>query len=321
MKRLTAILMALALALAPAMALAEGEAYTSYTTGLSTTREYKPMVVQMDNEPGARPQKGISKADVVYEVTLYNGGYTRYTAVFQDTIPHLVEACRSARCVNVDLYSEWGGGFVHYGGQSYGKMNVYEYMKKVVPDAEWDGLYDSKNFWRDKNRKAPNNVYIHLDEMIQTKEFSATPRSPLTFSADNPTIKGDDVTSFGIPYRKKSYFPSYKYNAEEGVYYRYYNGKQLKDGDDGTPITCSNVIIMYAQSSWSDGDDSAPVVNLFTTGKADYFIGGKHFSGTWSRGSAEENTVYQDGEGNVVNFKPGKTYIQVVKEDQAVEIG
>ena len=54
------------------MALAESA--VSITTGLPTTEPARIMVVQMDNEPKARPQKGIASADVVYEIELYNGG-------------------------------------------------------------------------------------------------------------------------------------------------------------------------------------------------------------------------------------------------------
>lgn len=68
----------------------------SMTTGLSIDHENRTMVVQMDNEPGARPQKGVGSADIVYETELYNGGYTRYTVVFNDTIPEKIEAIRSA---------------------------------------------------------------------------------------------------------------------------------------------------------------------------------------------------------------------------------
>lgn len=58
----------------------------SPTTGLEgTTTTYKPVIVQIDNEPSGRPQRGTQMADVVYE-TLIEGIDTRLTCVFNDVI-------------------------------------------------------------------------------------------------------------------------------------------------------------------------------------------------------------------------------------------
>ena len=82
--------------------------------GLAVTGRYMPMLVQIDNTSGgidARAPWGASFADIVYETETYNGGYTRYTAVFNDTIPDQIEAIRSARIVHADIYSEYNGAY------------------------------------------------------------------------------------------------------------------------------------------------------------------------------------------------------------------
>ena len=43
-----------------------------------------------------------------------------------------------------------------------------------------------------------------------------------------------------------------------------------------------------------------------------------HFTGYWQRDAVTENTVYYDDAGNEVLFKPGKTYIQVLKDTKEV---
>ena len=129
MKKIVCIDLAVLMALA-CTAMAEGT-NLSITTGLPTDTAPTTMVVQLDNEPGARPQKGIGSADIVYEIELYNGGYTRYTAVFNDNIPELIEAIRSARIVNADIYTEYGGAFVHFGGQKYEGSSVYDYFGSI----------------------------------------------------------------------------------------------------------------------------------------------------------------------------------------------
>ena len=326
MKKYIAMALALVFCLCAFTALAEQSTIddvsnrVSLTTGLPKDTPDTIMVSQMDNEPGARPQKGIASADVVYEIELYNGGYTRYTAVFNDTIPELIEAIRSTRIVNIDTYLEYNGVFIHYGGQQHAGSNIYEYVKTVPMGIRYDGISDGKNFYRDSSRKAPNNVICKLQQIYDKVDFSSlTMHSPLTFSEENYTSKGEDVSEFSVMYNK-SYNPSYVYNADEGVYYRFYNGNEYKDGETGEQITCSNVIVHYYEYGWYNGSSERPKVTTVGRNRCDYFIGGKHFTGYWVRNSVSESTTYYDDEDNVVVFKPGKTYIQTLKDDKEVTI-
>lgn len=294
---------------------------TSLTTGLEKTEDDAIMVVQMDNEPNARPQMGIASADIVYEIELYNGGYTRYTAVFNDEIPELIEAVRSARIVNIDFYLDYGGCFVHFGGQQEAGSNIYDYMKQVNMQARYDGISDgSGNFYRDNSRSAPNNVVCKLSNLKADVDWSATTLTcPLKFSADAYTMQGDDVSEFSINYRD-SYAPSYTYNADDGLYYRFYNGSEFKDGTTGEQVTCANVIVQYMTYDWYEGASDRPKVTTTGTNKCEYFIGGKHFTGYWQRDAVTNNTVYYDDAGNEVVFKAGKTYIQTLKDTKEVTI-
>ncbi len=314
-KRTVSLIMLMLLMAFPLMSAAEGQSGISLTTGLPTDHAYKPLVVQFDNEPGARPQFNISKADVVYEMELYDGGYTRYTAVYNDTIPEFVEPVRSARMVSVDIYKDWGGAFIHHGGQDMAGTDAYQYMRDTEFAARWDGMTGT-NFSRDKSRKAPHNSRAESGKMMEGLEAEIQEKSPFKFSADNATIKGDSAIEFSIPYREGSYHPSYQYNEGDGLYYRYYNGSPMVDGVDEQQIACTNVIIMKVKTSWYGGASDRPVFELTGSNQCDYFIGGKHFTGTWNRESVDSNTQYLDDEGNEVNLLPGKTFVQMISDDQ-----
>ncbi len=294
----------------------------SLTTGLPTDKPYKALAVQFDNTADARPQLNMSRADVIYEIEIHNGGYTRYTAIFNDEIPEKVEAVRSARIMHIDVSLDWGATFIHFGGQKMAGTNIEDYLKTVELN-RYDGMKDSKNFYRDTKRVAPYNVVARLTQIYDEVEAPAaeTLHTPLMFSADNPTIKGEDVDVFRIPYGVNiGYYPSYEYIEKEGVYRRYYNRKDMLDGADNATYDFENVIVMYADYSWFDGAADRPIVALTGTNRCEYFIGGKHFSGTWSRESVNDSTVYYDDEGNVVLLKPGKTFIQIVKTGLEIEI-
>lgn len=313
------ILVALILILVLVANVALGETY-SVTTGLVTDQPYKPVVCQMDNEPGARPQKGIGSADVVYEVETYNGGYTRYTCVFNDTIPEKVEAVRSSRIVHLDVYQEWGGVFVCFGflKSKLKARDALSYSEEVV-DVLINGHAGASGFYRDDSRSAPNNVVFKMGEKIAevNKEFPV--KSPLSFS-DAPTIQGEEAETIEIPYRD-GYMPAYVWDAANNVYLRYYNGKPHADGATGEQLAFSNVIVQHVNYAYAEGKSNSAMVEMTGTNRCDYFIGGHHFTGYWKRDKASESTVYYDDNDNVVQFARGKTCVQLVKQSIEAEYG
>ncbi|MBQ4089606.1 MAG: DUF3048 domain-containing protein [Clostridia bacterium] len=291
---------------------------SSATTGYVKDEPDQIIVVQIDNEPGARPQLGISYADIIYEMVVYSGGYTRYTAVYNDTIPEKVEAVRSARMLNVDMYLEYGGAFVHFGGQEYEGTSVFDYFETVNMQARYDGLEHYGFFYRDDNREAPNNVVARLQKIADDVDWANVEcTSPLRFSETDYTAKGEPVSEFSINYRS-GYAPSYEYS--DGIYYRNYNNSPHKDGQTGEQLTCSNVIVQHMEYEWFEGASDRPLITSVGSGKCDYFIDGMHFTGYWERSDLNESTVYYDDEGCRVYFKPGKTFIQIISETEEVAI-
>ena len=151
-----AVLLAIALSLP--CALAESGQKLSLTTGLPTDKAYKPVQITLDNEPSARPQIGMSHADVVYEFECYTGGPTRYLAVFNDDVPKIAEGCRSTRIPALEMYWNFGGALAHYGGYNLGPASVNAYIEKLKVDSNFDGMGGSKHYYRDKKRQMPHNA-------------------------------------------------------------------------------------------------------------------------------------------------------------------
>src|SRR5690625_2031129 len=67
-------------------------------TGIETEEEVtnRAIAVMVNNHPQARPQSGLSKADIVFEM-LTEGNITRFLAIYQSTPPEVVGPVRSAR--------------------------------------------------------------------------------------------------------------------------------------------------------------------------------------------------------------------------------
>lgn len=290
----------------------------SPTTGLPTDKEYTPYMVQIDNSGNARPQLGLSEADVIYEAEIQNGGATRYTLLFNDTMPDAVLPVRSARIMHADMAADWNATLVHWGGQQAAGTNVYDYFRKNdLPHI--DGISaDRTFFYRTDKRIAPHNVVLKLKELAASEEYaySAEVKAPLHFSAENYTKKGDPVGQVQITYAK-AYAPGYKYLPEEGVYQRYYRRELQLDANDAE-IRVANVVIMYADYEYYNWENDRPVAHLTGENACKYFIDGMYFEGYWARESIDGATAFFDADGEPVLFKPGKTAIHILREGKEI---
>ena len=72
-------------------------------------------LAMVDNHPKARPQSGLDKADIVYEI-IAEGGITRYLALYYSQEAPKIGHIRSARYYYVQLAKGYDGVLAHAGG-------------------------------------------------------------------------------------------------------------------------------------------------------------------------------------------------------------
>ncbi len=75
----------------------------------------------------------------------------------------------------------------------------------------------------------------------------------------------------------------------------------------GDQLSFSNVIIQSITMNWRGNEQPDPV--LTGTGNADYFMGGKHYTGVWEREDINSRTVFYGEDGNEISLLRGKTLI------------
>ena len=194
-------------------------------------------------------------------------------------------------------------------------MNAY--IAKLKVDAQFDGIKGDSHYHRDKKRKAPHNAVAEMQSML-TDTPEVAERQMLTFSADNPTVKGEDVKELAISFRK-GYVSSFKYSAEDNAYSYLFNGMQFKDGSDGTKLAFSTVMVIKFEYWFADGRTNTPMIESTGTHTVEYYIGGKHFTGTCERETIFDTTKFLDDKGNEVRFLPGKTYIALPDTARKIE--
>lgn len=282
-------------------------------TGLPTGEDSlpRPLAVMINNAPAARPQSGISEADILYEV-LAEGGITRLIGIFQShTGVVKIGPIRSIRPYLLDIGESYGGITVHAGGSPAAYAILQRQKKADMDEIGRAGAY----FWRDKERKAPHNLYSNaakLREGAAKLGFAESVKVPaLQFRGPGDvTPAGEAALDFKVSFLLKSYTVGYQYNAEKQVYERQVNGKPHLDLNNGNAVSAANVIVMGADHKVLD-DVGRLQVDTELGGQALLFQGGVAVTGKWSRSPGDIIRFVQP-DGKEARMIPGITHILIV---------
>ena len=109
------------------------------------------------------------------------------------------------------------------------------------------------------------------------------------------------------------------------MFERYRNGYAYTDGNTGETCAYANVIVLRTDISWASGNPSRPVIRLNGQGVAEIFQNGKYIRGSWARDCSETKNlnnrmVFFNENGEELPMKVGKTFIQIVDNEQPVVV-
>jgi hypothetical protein len=271
----------------------------------------RPLAVMINNAPAARPQSGVSEADILYEV-LAEGGITRLIGIFQSHSGVVkIGPVRSIRPYLIDIGESYGGVTVHAGGSQAAYAILQKDKKADMDEIGNAGAY----FWRDKNRKAPHNLYSNADKLWEgaTKlgyadDEAVVPSYPFN-NPDFEPLGGETASEFGVTFQLKSYKLNYKYDTERRTYLRWVNGKQQLDPNNNNPVEAANVIVMGADHKVLD-DVGRLQIDVELGGEALLFQRGQVIKGRWARKPNDVIRFVKDGE--EAELYPGVTHFLIV---------
>ncbi len=276
-------------------------------------------IVSVDNHINAYPQSGLDKADMVIEL-MAEGGVTRFLAFFDSYHAEKIGPVRSARYYFAEIVKGYPSAFAHAGGNA-DALALIPHLKIM----DLDEIYNSgAAFVRTKDRKPPHNLYTSTEMMLKhskSKGFAIKDLEGLPLG-QAPEIENQAAQSahiIDIPYTNtKYYYHSVTYTYEDGNYYRYVNGKKFETAD-GVRIAPANLIIMEIPSRTVVKEEVQSEMNVLGQGKAKFFRDGIVYEGTWKKEKTSDPfTFYQEGQ--LMNFKEGQTWIQVVQALNTVKI-
>ena len=279
-----------------------------------TLLKNRPVFVSVENHKDARPQWGITSADIVWEMEA-EGGITRMLLMYADAsrLPDKVGPTRSARHYFVELVEGFDAIFVHFGGSP----QAYNVMSNHGTD-HIDGMSDGNTFSRDtaRNVSSEHRAYTTKEKVvaaIERKEFRTTLEeeylNPFKFNSTTKKLPDGNCNEMVVDFSNYATY-TYTYNAEDNLYYSSLNGSAFKDSD-GNQQNFTNLIICYVDKS-SLGDSKGRISLDLSEGNGVYVSNGTYQNITWKKGDYSDMMKLYDADGNELSLNTGRSYIGLV---------
>lgn len=289
-------------------------------TGVHTNEsvDQRAVGVMVNNHPAARPQSGLSQADIVFEM-LAEGGITRFLALFQSEQPEIVGPVRSAREYYFELAKGYEALYVYHGAANFVNDMINERGIEHLNGSIYDN--DGHLFKRESFRKAPHNSYVLFDavhDVAETKEYEMTSSvERLKFLDEDETIHGDPASQITVKYpvRNESDVVEFIYDQQTERYTRYESQEQTVELNSEEPIEVDNVFIVEASHEVFDNEGRRKI-NLEDGGKAYLFQKGKVEQLEWENADGK---IIPVKDGKPVGFVVGQTWVNVVPSDPGIE--
>lgn len=284
-------------------------------TGIETEDEVdqRAYAVMVNNHKAARPQSGLSQADIIFEL-LTESNITRFLAIYQSTPPEVVGPVRSAREYFFTLADGYDAIYVYHGAANFVEDMIQSRGIENLPGSRYDN--DGHLFVRESFRKAPHNSYFQFgaaNEVAEERGYETTANyEPLLFLEEGEEVIGEEAPHVKINYLLSSPVVEYIYDDASGKYYRYDDGEQTVELDSNIPIEIDNVLIAEADHQVID-DAQRRAIDVQSGGKAYLLQKGKIQYVEWEN---QNGRIVPVKDGEVIPFVQGKTWINFIPSNE-----
>lgn len=297
----------------------------------------RPLAVMIENHVEARPQSGLSSADIVYEVVA-EGGITRFMAIFYCNLSDIqIGPVRSARTYYLDWLGEYDALYAHVGGANTpGPADALgQIIKYGVKDLNQFSI-GYPVFWRDYQRighpvATEHTMYsttAKLWEVGAKRGWTATDSAgvkwnskftPWKFKSDK---SGGTTTKITVNFweSQPGYQVEWNYDPSTNSYKRK-NGEPHIDLNNKKQLEAKVIIVQFERESNANDGYPGNVHLLYGTigsGKALIFQDGNAVEGKWIKTSRTARTKYVDKLNKEIELNSGQIWIQTVPEGAKV---
>jgi len=304
----------------------------------------RPLAVKVPNyPPSARPQSGLSLADVVFEHEA-EAALTRFTAIFLGNDVETLGPVRSMRLVDSEIVPIMRSMLVASGGHPAVKIRMTEgkpwaegYTRIICPEQPFLG--DGGALYR---IDAPDKLF-ELTLYTNTADlWNVTAERGVNQRVDYDDMwvfsevvpeDGVQATRLRITYRPDVTEVEYLYDPETNAYQRFDVGEPLVDALTDEQIAPTNVIVLYVNHVDTDiladeHDRDRPwysvSIQLWGQGPGKLLRDGQVYDLTWIRENPQQEDdrlIFVDDQAEQIPLRPGTTWIQLVRLNGVVEIG
>lgn len=274
------------------------------------------LAVKVENLPAARPQTGMSWADIVYEEPV-EALITRFIAVYQCQDASRIEPVRSARLTDVSVLTQFGRPVFAYAG-------AVPKVDDAVESAGFVAVTEENHlsaFDRDPDREPPHDLTTSTQALYEAAGDPTGYPDPVFSFARKGRPKGVPVSELHLPFSQFSDV-YWRWNAAEERFHRWHGSEQHTYAD-GTPVDATNIVVQVVRIEYGEIKDVngalSPEVVSVGSGKAYVLRGGRIVEGTWTRKSLSDVTRFVDAGGKEIKLLRGQTWVELFPSTLPVE--
>ena len=261
------------------------------------------LAVKIDNIVNARPQTGLTHADIVYVLPV-EGGLSRFLAVFSSHYPPVIGPVRSAREDDLELLRQFGRPAFAYSGATATLLPYIQRTARIV------NLYSgtTRGYYRDTSRGAPYNLYAHTRQLLAQAQAASKARD-IGFRFGPPPPGGRATRSAPVSYPAASF--RFTWSANKGRWLVAMDGTPAKTTDGGR-LAPATVVIQYTTvrtSRFLEYGKPPPYAESAGSGTALVLRDGKAWTTHWSRPNANAGTTFTTASGRRMTFTPGQVWV------------
>ncbi len=296
---------------------AEGSA----TSGAEPAEPELPgaLAVMIENSWNARPQAGLEKADLVYEMEA-EGGITRFLALFHTRRPNRLGPVRSARMGFYDVAVAYGVPYAHAGGSADVREELRYRNTRLL---DLDGIYTcGRCFWRIQERRMPHNLYTDAETLIARAREVGWELKPLyRFPRGEAPAGGQAAAAIAFDWGQGSQDVTWTWDGQR--YLRSQSGGPHV-AETGEQISARNVILLFTRYVWDPNTNDGKGqhhVSIVGSGSGYLFRDGRVWPIRWSKPSREEHYTFTTPDGDPALLAPGRTWVEILKGEVYVTAG
>jgi Protein of unknown function (DUF3048) N-terminal domain/Protein of unknown function (DUF3048) C-terminal domain len=261
------------------------------------------LAVKIDNIVYARPQTGLTSADIVYVLPV-EGGLSRFLAIFSSHIPRVIGPVRSARADDLELLQQFGRPAFAWSGAQPRLTGVIEHDRRIVDlSADLFGGY-----YRNYNRVAPYNLFAQTRTLLaEAHGESKAHNIGFTFGPPNPG--GRRTSSASVSYPAASF--KFTWSAGRGRWLVWMDGARAAS-TEGPQLSAATVVIQHTlvrTSKYKEYGRPPPFASTVGHGTAIVLRNGMSYRVRWSRHGADGGTTFTTLSGQPMRFAVGPVWI------------